>query len=52
MVTVAELRARSVWHDQRSELDVEQPRAYLQLICDWRIEPVEVVALTDIQPAP
>jgi len=23
MVTVAELRARSVWHDQRSELDVD-----------------------------
>ena len=33
--------------------DVEQPRAHIQLICDWRIKPVEVVALTDIElPAP
>jgi len=31
--------------------DVEQPRAHIQLICDWRIKPVEVVALTDIEPA-
>ena len=31
--------------------DVERPRAHIQLICDWRIKPVEVVALTDIEPA-
>jgi len=31
--------------------DVEKPRAHIQLICDWRIKPVEVVALTDIEPA-
>jgi len=31
--------------------DVENPRAHIQLICDWRIKPVEVVALTDIEPA-
>jgi hypothetical protein len=30
--------------------DVENPRAHLQLICDWRIKPVEVVALSDIEP--
>lgn len=29
--------------------DVENPRAHIQLICDWRIKPVEVVALTDIE---
>jgi hypothetical protein len=31
--------------------DVENPRAHIQLICDRRIKPVEVVALTDIEPA-
>jgi hypothetical protein len=31
--------------------DVENPRAHIQLICDWRIKPVEVVALNDIEPA-
>ena len=31
--------------------DVENARAHIQLICDWRIKPVEVVALTDIEPA-
>jgi hypothetical protein len=31
--------------------NVENPRAHIQLICDWRIKPVEVVALTDIEPA-
>jgi hypothetical protein len=31
--------------------EVENPRAHIQLICDWRIKPVEVVALTDIEPA-
>ena len=31
--------------------DVENPRAHIQLICDWRIKPVEVVALTEIEPA-
>ena len=31
--------------------DVENPRAHIQLICDWRIKPVEVVALSDIEPA-
>jgi hypothetical protein len=30
--------------------DVEIPRAHIQLICDWRIKPIEVVALTDIEP--
>jgi hypothetical protein len=30
--------------------DVETPRAHIQLICDWRIKPVEVVALSDIEP--
>jgi hypothetical protein len=30
--------------------DVENPRAHIQLICDWRIKPVEVVALNDIEP--
>ena len=30
--------------------DVENPRAHIQLICDWRIKPVEVVALSDIEP--
>lgn len=29
--------------------DVENPRAHIQLICDWRIKPVEVVALSDIE---
>ena len=28
--------------------DVENPRAHIQLICDWRIKPVEVVMLDDI----
>ena len=31
--------------------DVENPRAHIQLICDWRIKPVEVVALSDIEAA-
>ena len=31
--------------------DVEIPRVHIQLICDWRIKPVEVVALNDIEPA-
>lgn len=31
--------------------DVENPRAHIQLICDWRIRPVEVVALSDIEAA-
>jgi hypothetical protein len=31
--------------------DVENPRAHIQLICDSRIKPVEVVALTDIEAA-
>jgi len=31
--------------------DVENPRAHIQLICDWRIKPVEVVALDEIEPA-
>jgi hypothetical protein len=31
--------------------NVENPRAHIQLICDWRIKPVEVLALTDIEPA-
>ncbi len=31
--------------------DTENPRAHIQLICDWRIRPVEVVALGDIQVA-
>jgi len=31
--------------------DVEIPRAHIQLICDWRIKPVEVVALPEIEPA-
>ncbi len=30
--------------------DVENPRAHIQLICDSRIKPVEVVALSDIEP--
>ena len=31
--------------------DVENPRAHIQLVCDWRIKPVEVVALADIESA-
>lgn len=31
--------------------DVENPRAHIQLICNWRIRPVEVVPLSDIEPA-
>jgi hypothetical protein len=31
--------------------DVENPRAHIQLICDWRIKPVEIVALAEIEPA-
>jgi hypothetical protein len=31
--------------------DIKNPRAHIQLICDWRIKPVEVVALSDIEPA-
>ena len=31
--------------------DVENPRAHIQLICDSRIKPVEVVALAEIEPA-
>lgn len=30
--------------------DAEIPRAHIQLICDSRIKPVEVVALSDIEP--
>jgi hypothetical protein len=29
--------------------DVENPRAHIQLMCDWRIKPVEVVLLGDIE---
>ena len=29
--------------------DVENPRAHIQLICDARIKPVEVVALSEIK---
>jgi hypothetical protein len=29
--------------------DVENPRAHIQLICDARIKPVEVVALSEIE---
>jgi hypothetical protein len=31
--------------------DVQNPRAHIQLVCDWRIRPVEVVALDEIEPA-
>jgi len=31
--------------------DVEKPRAHIQLICDDRIKPVEVVALSEIEAA-
>lgn len=31
--------------------DVENPRAHIQLICDWRIKPIEVVAPADIEAA-
>lgn len=31
---------------------VEIPRAHIQLICDWRIKPIQVVALSDIEAAP
>ena len=31
--------------------DVENPRAHIQLVCDSRIKPVEVVALSDIELA-
>ena len=31
--------------------DVENPRVHIQLICDSRIKPVEVVALSEIEPA-
>jgi hypothetical protein len=31
--------------------DVENPRAHIQLICDWHIKPVEVVNLSEIEPA-
>lgn len=31
--------------------DVEVPRVHIQLICDDRIRPVEVVALTDLEAA-
>ena len=31
--------------------DVANPRAHIQLICDSRIKPVEVVSLSDIGPA-
>lgn len=31
--------------------DVEKPRAHIQLICDDRIKPVEVVELSEIEPA-
>jgi len=30
--------------------DVENPRAHIQLICDMRIKPVEVVDLSEIEP--
>ncbi len=32
--------------------DVEKPRAHIQLVCDLRIKPVEVVLLSDIQHVP
>lgn len=32
--------------------DVENPRAHIQLICDWHIKPIEVVALSDVEVAP
>ena len=31
--------------------DVENPRAHIQLICDMRIKPVEVVELSEIESA-
>ena len=31
--------------------DVEKPRVHIQLICDDRIIPVEVVELSEIEPA-
>ncbi len=31
--------------------DVDNPRAHIQLICDWRIKPIEVVTLDDIAAA-
>jgi hypothetical protein len=31
--------------------DAEKPRAHIQLVCDWRIKPVEVVLVSDIEPA-
>jgi hypothetical protein len=31
--------------------DVENPRAHIQLICDMRIKPVELVELSEIEPA-
>lgn len=31
--------------------DVANPRAHIQLICDMRIKPVEVVALNEIKAA-
>ena len=30
--------------------DVENPRAHIQLICDSRIKPVEIVALSEVEP--
>jgi len=40
MVTVAELRARSVWHDQRSELDVDaRAISLLDALVAARIDP-------------
>lgn len=31
--------------------DVDNPRAHIQLICDSRIKPIEVVALSEIEEA-
>jgi hypothetical protein len=31
--------------------DVENPRAHIQLICNSRIKPVEIVALSEVEPA-
>jgi hypothetical protein len=31
--------------------DVEKPRAHIQLICDWPVPPIEVVAVSDIEAA-
>jgi hypothetical protein len=31
--------------------DVANPRAHIQLICNSRIKPVEIVALSEVEPA-